>query len=127
MIEAVLFRARIGLFQRRKLPFSMGLKTSFCKKSRLDLFHGLVLCVLLVIGGVELNPGPENADITIQDLWKQLEKLNSLPEDISFIKHSFEKLTASICDVQKEVKVLKEKCVALEQERNELAIAVDKL
>jgi hypothetical protein len=126
MIDAVSFRSRIGLFFRGSVRLRHKKKSENCNSVRLYAFRSLVLCVLLIIGGVELNPGPTE-EITMKDLWQQLVPLCSLPEDIASLKRSIEKLSASFSAIQDDLKDLKNKCQTLEEEKKELAVRLDRL
>jgi hypothetical protein len=126
MIDAVSFRLRIGLFFPGRIRFQRKINSENCNSVRFNAFRGLVLCALLIIGGVELNPGPTE-EITLKDLWDQLVPLCSLPDDMAGLKRSIEKLTASFGAIQDDLKVLRNRCQTLEVEKNELAAKLDRL
>ena len=61
MIEQ--WRASIGLFRQKPI-----IHHSFCKSRRCSLLKVCIISVLLLIGGIELDPGP-----TVAELAKKLD------------------------------------------------------
>jgi hypothetical protein len=127
MIDVVSYRARIGRFNYRSQLVSCHHKVNNFEKNYMCAFYGLVLGFLLIIGCIELNPGPQNKEITMDDLWQQLLRLNSLPDDISSIKLSVEKINNMFEIVKSDVDRLKRKCELLEKENKEIVLQCDRL
>jgi regulator of replication initiation timing len=137
MISVEQYRARIGLFGPRKnlkntqtAPF---ISVMFARILRfghyflLTIYACGLVSVLLVIGGVERNPGPPKSSKTIDDVLAKLERFETILSNISVIKESVTRIDSSISHLQQELSSLKDTCVKLEKEKLHLQLQLDKL
>jgi hypothetical protein len=66
-VDIVIYRARAGLFGRRKDNSECVGKAGITNM----WFLGLIIATLLIVGGVELNPGPEMEEKVLEILTVQ--------------------------------------------------------
>lgn len=57
-VTDISFRGRIGSFQSARIRNQVAWKPKFEEAFMISLLSVLVIGILLIIGGVELNPGP---------------------------------------------------------------------
>jgi regulator of replication initiation timing len=124
MITTEQYRSRIGTFFSSRKP---NIKNS-CKMFRYKSFYATcVIFVLLMIGGIELNPGPPKSGKSMDDIWEKLERLKSVLSCLPEIKVTLKTLNDGVSSMQKEMEELRENYQTIKSENEKLRSQLDLL
>jgi hypothetical protein len=124
-VEVNIWRARIGAFVGKKLCASVG-NNGECDnntKSKCQYELGLIIGILLIIAGVELNPGPLTSDdikqivAALQPQFDEVNKKQSelIQQELSNVRHTMDEFKTCCTSQYKEMK----EEIANLKERNE--------
>lgn len=123
-VDLAVFRARIGLF-------CAALKCKTCVKTCSDgskkvlFYFGLVCSVLLLVGNVEMNPGPGR---TLEDIWNKLDsEFASVRSEVKDVKSTLDQVSVEVTSLKNKVSKLSEECDLLRSKNEVLENKLDKL
>lgn len=121
VVDTVTHRVRTGTFCRYRCCINKGRK---CEFFSLDFFSKLLITILLLIGGVEMNPGPQESGVSLEAV---LKKLDSMSEDIGAIKGSISSVNESVNSLKLQLVSLNKKYEELKKENTVLVNKIEVL
>jgi hypothetical protein len=130
------YRSRIGLFaignfrsanSEKMVLYVSKFSVMSDMASSLGLNYVTVIFVLLLIGGIELNPGPPKSGKTIEDIFAKLESFEIILSDIAAIKNTVTEINANVTHMEQQLKTLKATCHKLKAEKLCLEERLDRI
>lgn len=119
MIDIAAYRARIGMWSARKMNINKGVSEDEDDKYK-KLLLGIIIFVLLVIGNVELNPGPGSSDAKIDKLQAEFEKQSRViaegRNDVNELKTMFTTFMEKFETISSDIKNATDYCVSMKEE-----------